>query len=404
MAGYRYEAVDGVGRSTRGVLEADSLRLARAKLRAQGLLPVEVAPLHTPSRSRLPGGWPLRAVSEQERALITRQLATLLQAGLPVTQALDACIEQTEAQRARQVLASIRGDVLAGAPLSAAMSRHSASFDELYRTLVAAGEETGRLAEVLGRLADHLERADALRRRVGAALIYPALLTVVALFIVTGLLTYVVPQVVSVFEQTHQRLPWLTVALIEVSTAVQAYGAGVGLLTVIAAGLGWRLLRRPAYRRRWHALLLRLPVLGRLLRSLQTARTARTLAILVGSGVPLLRALQAARGVITLLPMRQALEQVAERVREGGSLSRAIAATGLFPPVLAHLAASGEHSGRLAEMLERVADIQSRELDARVQTFTALLEPLLILFMGAVVLVIVLAILLPVFEMNQLLR
>lgn len=405
MAGFRFEAVDAAGRHESGVLEADTPRQARAQLRARGLLPIQVegllqraAPGAVPARQRG------RALPAAELALATRQLATLLGAGLTVSETLDAAIEQSELATAKRVLAGVRGEVLAGASLSAAMARYPATFSELFRTIVSAGEDSGKLPTVLERLADYIEARNALRRRVGIAFIYPALVTLVSILVVTGLLTYVVPQVVAVFENSHQTLPWLTTALIAVSGFLRAWGGW--LLGLLAGGafLFSRGLRRPALRRRWHATLLRLPLAGRLMRALNTTRLASTLAILVGSGVPLLTALQAATGVVGNLPMREAVESMRDRVREGGSLSRAIAASGLFPPVMTHLVASGERSGQLAPMLDRVAEQQTRELDSRVMTLTALLEPALILIMGGVVLTIVLAILLPIFEMNQLLR
>lgn len=402
MAGYRYEAIDAEGRRVRGVLEADGPRQVRTALRARGLIATQVAPAHEPNTVRLSFRW--RRLKPAELAGFTRQFASLSAAGLTVAEALNACIEQTDSEAARRVLAAVRGDVLAGLPLAAALARQPAVFPELYRALVAAGEETGRLAEVLERLAEHLESTQALHRRVGLALLYPALLTLVALAVTAGLLAYVVPQVVAVFEQSHQRLPWLTRALIQTSDLLRAAGPPMLMIALAGLMLGRRALRQDHLRRRWHAWLLRLPVLGRLLTILETERFTRTLAILTGSGVPLLRALAASSNVLTLLPMRQAVEEIGSRVREGMSLAKAISATGRFPPVISHLVASGERSGRLAQMLARAAEDHSRALDHRVMTFTALLEPLLILFMGALVLTVVLAILLPIFEMNQLLR
>lgn len=405
MAGFRFEAVDAAGRRESGVLEADTPRQARVQLRARGLLPIRVESL---LQRAAPGTSPTqprgRAMPAAELALVTRQLAMLLGAGLTVAETLDAAIEQTDSASAKRVLAGVRGEVLAGASLSAAMARYPATFSELFRTIVAAGEDSGRLPAVLERLADYVEARNALRRRVGLALIYPALVTLVSVLVVTGLLTYVVPQVVAVFENSHQALPWLTVALIALSDFLRAWGGWLlGLLLAGALGFAHG-LRHQALRRRWHTLVLRLPLAGRLTRALNTTRLASTLAILVGSGVPLLNALHAAIGVVGNLPMREAVAAVRDRVREGGSLSRAFAASGLFPPVMTHLVASGERSGRLAAMLDRVAEQQTRELDGRVLALTALLEPLLILVMGGVVLLIVLAILLPIFEMNQMVR
>jgi general secretion pathway protein F len=274
----------------------------------------------------------------------------------------------------------------------------------VYLALVEAGERSGRLPEVLARLADYTEEREQLRGKVALAFVYPALVTLVAVAVVTGLLVYVVPQVVQVFQNSHQALPLLTRALIALSDFLRVYG---GFVVIAAAGVlvaARSALAVPSVRARWHARLLRLPVLGPLVRGLNTARLAATLAILVGSRVPLLASLRAGAGVVSNVPMRQALEDAATRVQEGASLSRSLGATRLFPPLMVHMIASGEASGRLADMLERTALQQSRELERRVAAFVALLEPLLILAMGAIVLAIVLAILLPIFELNQIVR
>ena len=402
MAGFRFEAIDAAGRRETGVLEADTPRQARAQLRERGLIPTQVELLlETVEKQEKRGYRRERGLSTTDLALATRQLATLLAAGLTMEESLSATIEQSESAATQRVLAGVRGEVLGGASLSRAMARYPAVFSELYCTLVASGEDSGKLGAVLERLADYIEARNTLRRRVSLAFIYPALVTGVSVLVVTGLLTYVVPQVVAVFENSHQTLPLLTRALIGLSALLRGYG--LYFLAVLAAALFLfrQALKGEDFRRRWHHTLLRLPLIGRLTRTVNTARLTSTLAILSGSGVPLLSALQAAAGVVSNLPMRSAVDEIYKRVREGGSMSRAIAATGLFPPVMAHLVASGEKSGRLPEMLERIASQQTQELDTRVLSLTALLEPLLILAMGGVVLLIVLAILMPIFEMNQ---
>lgn len=403
MAGYRFDAVDAAGRRASGVLEADGPRQARAQLRERGLVPVSVETL-AEAGAEATGRRRGQRLSSTDLALVTRQLATLLGAGLTIEETLSTCIEQSESAAAQRVLAGVRGEVRAGASLARALAGWPGVFSELYRTMVAAGEESGRLAGVLERLADYIESRDALRRRVVAAFIYPVLVTLVSVLVVTGLLTWVVPQVVSVFENSGQRLPVLTAAMIGLSGFLRDYGLGLLLLAGLGLFLFRLALREETARLAWHRLLLRLPVLGRVIRALDTARLASTLAILAGSGVPLLNALRAAAGVVGNLPMRHAVEDIHKRVREGGSLAGAIAHTRRFPPMMSHLVASGEASGRLDAMLDRIAEQQTRELDSRVMTLTALLEPALILIMGGVVLTIVLAILLPIFEMNQLLR
>ncbi|HKF97811.1 MAG TPA: type II secretion system inner membrane protein GspF [Steroidobacteraceae bacterium] len=407
MSGYKYEALAPDGKVRRGVLESDSPRQARARLREQGMLPVEVAPIAV-AKEAAPsgGGFLLRKgrLSASALALLTRQLATLLAAGLTVEQALNALIEQSEAQGERQLLAAVRGDVLAGQPLARALAHHPAAFPDVYITLVEAGERSGHLADVLARLADYTEERELLRGKVLLAFVYPALVTIVALVVVTGLLVYVVPQVVQVFQNTNQTLPLLTRALIGLSNFLRVYG-GFVVLALAGAVLAVRAaLAVPRLRERWHRWLLRLPLVAPLHRGLNTARLAATLAILVGSRVPLLVALRAGAGVVANVPMRRALDEAAARVQEGASLARALGSSKLFPPVLVHMIASGEASGRLGELLERAAAQQSRELDRRVAAFVTLLEPLLILAMGGIVLAIVLAILLPIFELNQIIR
>ena len=404
MSAFKFEAIDSAGHLHRGVMEADTPRQVRARLREQGLIAAQVDSLSEAVTAEKGGVRLRRGLSTSQLSLLTRQFATLLGAGLPIEQSLDALIEQAETQYVRQVLAGVRSEVLAGQSLARAMEKYPAVFPDIYRTLVHSGEQSGRLSDVLLRLAEYTEARHALKQKVGLAFVYPAIVTVVAVSVVLGLLTYVVPQVVSVFQNTHQALPWLTRALIATSDFLRSTGllwlAGI----IIGAWLARRALRQPAWRLRFDRWLLRLPLIGTLTRAVNTARLASTLAILVGSGVPLLTALKAGAGVVANLPMRAALEDAARMVREGGSLSRALARSKLFPPMMVHLIASGEASGKLEHMLERAAVQQTQELDTRVAVLTSLLEPALILIMGGVVLVIVLAILLPIFEMNQLLH
>ncbi len=406
MAGFRYHAVDAQGKLHKGVVETDSPRQVRASLRDQGLTAIEVESLTASAsnasepvkrRSR-------RRMAAAELSLLTRQFATLLGAGLTVEQTMNALIEQTESQFSRDVLAGVRGEVLAGQTLSRAMAQFPNVFPDLYRTLVNAGEQSGQLAQVMTRLADYTEARHALRMKVILALVYPAIVLCVAVGATAFLLTYVVPKVIEVFENTRQTLPLLTRAMIAASDFLRA--TGIYWLIGIVAGL-WlfsRAIKQPALRMRWHSFVLRLPLIGRLTRGLNTARLASTLAILVGSRVPLLTALQAGVGVVNNLPMKRALEETERRVREGASLSRSIGSTKTFPPVMVHLIASGESSGKLDEMLDRVASTQTMEVENRVSVLTSLVGPLMILFMGGVVLLIVLAILQPIFEINQLVR
>jgi general secretion pathway protein F len=407
MAVFNYQALDQAGKSSRGMIEADSARLARAQLRESGLFILELDSLSAPgttvaSRSLL---LPFRKrIPTAEVSLMLRQLATLLEAGLPLEQALVVLIEQDQGLAMRQVIAALRAEVLAGSTLARAMEKHKDVFPDIHRALIRAGEESGELATVMDKLASYAENQQALQQKIGLALVYPAIVTLVALLVVGGLLVFVVPPVVEVFLQTHQSLPLLTRALIVLSDFFTASWPYLIVLAVIGGWSAHRMLQLENLRYRFHLRLLRLPVAGKLIRGSNTARMASTLSILLGSGVGLLTALHAACGVVSNLPMRRALEDTASKVREGVTLSRALASSGLFPPVLVHLIASGEQSGRLDTMLDRVARQQMQEVSGHTGALTALLEPVLILVMGTVVLLIVLAILLPIIQMNQMVK
>jgi general secretion pathway protein F len=404
MAGFKFHAIDGDGRVSQGVLEEDSPRQARQTLRERGLIPLEVDLVETAAARRSLPGRSRGRISALQLALLTRQLSTLASAGLTIEEALDTLIEQTDHAYMRQVLAGARGEVLAGQTLARAFAAFPNVFPDLYVTLVAAGERSGQLGRVLEKLADYTEQRQALRQQVGLAFIYPIIVSIVAISIVTFLLAYVVPQVVDVFSHAQQTLPLITRVLIAVSGFVRS--TLIFWVVAVVAGL-WVAsiaLRNPVLRLRFHSVLLHLPVVGRLIRDLNTARLANTLAILTGSGVPLLTALSAGNGVLTSLPLKHALDNAERMVREGAPLSRALASSGLFPPLLVHLVASGEASGKLDVMLERAAWHQTRELGRQVATLTALLEPALILAMGGLVLFIVLGTLMPIFEMNQLIH
>ncbi|MGZ5079764.1 MAG: type II secretion system inner membrane protein GspF [Usitatibacter sp.] len=401
MPGFRYQAYNVEGKLHKGVLEADSARQARSLLRDQGLTPyrVEVIAANDPA-----AGARFRPVglSSTELTQLTRGLASLLEAGLTVEQAFNALIEQAENERTRQVLAALRGEVIAGNSVAKALASFPNVFSELYRTLVAAGESSGQLSRVLTKLSDYLEDRQQLRAKLSLALIYPSIVTAVALIVVGALLVYVLPQVVQVFQHAHQDLPLLTRALIALSVFLQATWV-LWLALAAAAAIGLRFaLKRASSREAIHDFLWRAPVIGRVLRHLDAARLAATLSILVGSRVPILQALDAGTGVMTLVPMRSALTTAARGVREGMPLARSLGATQAFPPVMVHLIASGEASGRLDEALERAARQQQNDIATRLAAFVALFEPAMILAMGGVVLVIVLAILLPIFQLNQL--
>jgi len=401
MPGFRYQAYNVEGKLHKGVLEADSARQARAVLRDQGLTPYRVEVI---AANDAAGGsrFGRISLSTTELTTLTRGLASLLEAGLTVEQAFNALIEQAENERSRQVLAALRGEVIAGNTVAKALASFPGIFSELYRTLVAAGEASGQLPRVLTKLADYLEERQQLRGRLVLALVYPAIVMVVALVVVGALIVWVLPQVIQVFQHAHQKLPLLTRALIAFSEFLQAtWIVWVGLAIAAVAALRVA-LTRAGPRAAIHRFLWRAPAIGRVLRHLDAARLAATLSILVGSRVPILQALEAGTGVMWLIPMREALGTAARGVREGMPLARALGATGAFPPVMVHLIASGEASGRLDEALERAARQQQNDIATRLAAFAALFEPAMILFMGAVVLTIVLAILMPIFQLNQL--
>ncbi len=407
MAAFEYTVLDNKGREKKGVIEGDTARQVRQLLRERGMMPLQIesaAGREKKQDQRKPLFSVQRGISATDLALFTRQLATLVRAALPLDEALSAVGQQTEKPRIKSMIFAIRAKVLEGHTLAAGFSDFPKVFPELYRATVAAGEQSGHLDTVLDRLADYAEGRQQMSQKVAQATIYPAILTIVALSVVVGLLVYVVPQIVEVFENTGQALPLLTRIMIGTSEFLQSYV----LLLLIAIGLAWfgihRYLQAPANRKRYHRRLLSLPVVGRLVRGLNTARFSRTFSILTSSGVPVLEALRLSAPVVSNLPMQEAIAEAAGRVREGSSIHGALERSKLFPPMTLHLIASGETSGNLEDMLERAAVQQERELETTIAMFMGLFEPLLIVVMGMVVLTIVLSILLPIMNMNDLMQ
>ncbi|CAN5177724.1 GspF family T2SS innner membrane protein variant XcpS [soil metagenome] len=403
MGAFEYTAVDPGGKERKGVLEGDTARQVRQLLRDQALLPLQVTEVAQREAKRQSTGVSFRrGISAMDLALVTRQLATLVRAGLPLEEALLAVGEQNEKPRLKSILLGVRSRVMEGHTLADGLGDFPQAFPEIFRATVAAGEQSGHLDAVLERLADYTEGRQVLRQKVANALIYPVILTLLALLIVSGLLVYVVPKVVGVFEDTGSALPLLTRALIGLSDFLRANGLYLLILIGIGAWIFRRLLKREEPRRRWHRFLLRLPLIGRLTRGLNTARFTRTFSILGGSGVPVLESLRIAGAVITNLPMRDAVREAALRVREGAPIGKSLAASQMFPPMMIHLISSGEASGELDTMLGRAATNQEREMDGLIATLLGILEPALIIVMGVVVLIIVIAILLPIFQLNEL--
>jgi general secretion pathway protein F len=405
MPAFRFEAIDQAGKSQTGVLDADSARAARSQLRTQGLTPLVVEAAGSRTRGerqqRLSLG---KRLSQREQAILTRQLASLLIAGLPLGETLSVLTEQSERDYIRELMAAIRAEVLGGHSFANALSQHPRDFPEIYRALVAAGEHTGRLGLVLSRLADYIEQSNALRQKIILAFTYPGIVTLIAFGIVTFLLSYVVPQVVNVFASTKQALPFLTVAMMALSGFVRSYWWAMLIGVILVSWFIKQLLARPGPRMAFDRWILTAPLLGKLVRGYNTVRFASTLAILTAAGVPILRALQAAGETLSNRAMRENVDDAIIRVREGTSLSRALGNTKTFPPVLVHLIRSGEATGDVTTMLDRASEGESRELERRTMFLTSLLEPLLILAMGGVVLVIVLAVMLPIIELNNLVQ
>lgn len=404
MGAFEYTALDPGGRERKGVLEGDTARQVRQLLRERQLLPVSVAEVAQKEAKRQRAFSLVRRVSPGDLSLFTRQLATLVRAGLPLEESLLAVSQQTERPRVQSIILGVRSRVMEGHTLADGFAEFPRVFPEIYRATVAAGEQSGHLDTVLERLADYTESREQIRQKVLGALLYPIVLTVMCFSIVTGLLVYVVPKVVEVFETSQAQLPLITRALIGTSDFFRVYGIWVAVGLIIAAVLLVRWLRDPAARRAYHRLQLRLPLVGRLTRGFNTARFTRTLSILSASAVPVLEALRIASEVVTNLPMRDAVVEAAQRVREGAPIGRSLAASRLFPPMTIHLISSGESSGQLESMLERAAQSQERELDGLLAALVGLLGPLLIVLMGLFVMGIVFAMLLPIFEMNSLIR
>lgn len=397
-------ALDASGRRKKGVLEGDTPRQIRQMLREKGLVPLSVEGVAEKELKASRQFFVRRGVSAAALALVTRQLATLVRSGTVLEEALQTVASHTEKARLKSVMMAVRSKVMEGHGLAMALGEFPAIFPELYRATVAAGEQAGHLDVVFERLADYTEFRQSMSQKIMLALLYPTILTLVALFVVTALLVYVVPQVVTVFENIGQKLPFLTRGLIAVSGFLKSNGLLL-LLVLIVAFVSFRVsLRKPDVRFRFHKFLLKIPFISKVIRTLNASRFARSFSILTASGVPVLEGMRLSAQVILNLPMRNAVEKAAARVREGGSVSQTLAQSGYFPPMTVHLIASGEASSKLEEMLERAALTQENEIQTLIATTMGIFEPLLILVMGGIVLVIVLAILLPIFDLNQLVR
>ena len=404
MGAFEYVALDQSGKESKGLIEGDTPKHVRQLLRERRLLPVAVTEVAQKEARRQASFSFRKGMSAAELAVITRQLASLAQSGLPLEEALLAVGQQNDHPRTKSIVLGVRSKVMEGHTLADGLAEFPQAFPDLYRSTVAAGEQTGHLDVVLDRLADYTEARQQLRQRINNAMVYPIALVLMSIAIISFMLASVVPRIVGIFKNTAGELPLLTRGLIATSDFLRDHW----LLIVVFLGAAiygiWRLLKQEGPRRKYHLWLLRMPIAGRLTRGVNTARFTRTLSILAGSGVPILEALKISASVIENLPMRDAVTEASLRVREGASISQSLATSRLFPPMMIHLIASGETGGKLEEMLSRTADYQEREVDGLIATLLGILQPLLIVIMGGVVMTIVLAILLPIFEINNLIR
>ena len=404
MGAFEFVALDKSGKESKGLLEGDTPKHVRQILRERDLLPVKVTEVARKESRRQSGFSMRRGLSASELALLTRQLATLAEAGLPLEEALLAVSQQNENPRAQSILLGVRSRVMEGHSLADGLGDFPQAFPELYRATVSAGEQSGHLDAVLDRLADFTESRQILQQQIRNAMIYPIALVVTAVAIISFMLAYVVPKVVYIFENYDQQPPLLTRIMIASSEFIRGYWfAIIAVVIMVVAGIRY-LLKKDGPRRRYHRMLLRIPVVSKLTRGINTARFTQTLSILAGSGVPILESLKIASQVVVNMPMREAVEEASLRIREGAMISRSLASSKLFPPMTTHLISSGEASGKLEEMLARAATNQEREVDGLVATLLGIMQPLLVIVMACIVLLIVLAILLPIFEINNLIR
>ncbi|MDG9671015.1 type II secretion system inner membrane protein GspF [Hahella sp. CR1] len=405
MAAFDFKALDQKGRPQKGVLEADSARQVRQQIRDKGWTPLEVTQA-SDKQSNKNGGGAFRPrgsrLSASDLALLTRQIATLIQSGIPVEETLSAVASQSEKAKVRSMMLAVRAKVLEGYSLADSLSEFPSAFPELYRSTVAAGEHAGHLDLVLNRLADYTEQRQMSRQKIQLAAIYPVILTFVAFGIVGFLLGYVVPDIIKVFVSKGQELPALTQVILALSDFVASYALLIVAALIIAFFSFTYAMKKEGFRLQVHRQLLHLPFTAKMSRGVNTARFASTLSILNSSGVPLVDAMRIAGEVLSNQWLKLRVAEAAQKVREGGSLYKCLEQTGYFPPMMIHMIASGEASGELGEMLERTASSQENDLQSRIATMVGLFEPLMLLVMGGVVLIIVMAIMLPILSMSDL--
>jgi len=407
MPVYAFEALASNGDTRKGVIEADSAKAARGQLRAQALVPLQVEPVSAQDKAASRQNLALnrkRVFSANALTIWTRQLAGLVSSGLPLERALTSLSDEAEKAPERELVATLRSEVNSGSAFAKALSQHPREFSDIFVAVIGAGEQSGNLGLVLERLADDLEEQQALKAKLIGAALYPAIVSLVAIFIVLFLVTYVVPQVAHVFAGSKHALPLLTVIMISFSSFVRSYG-WLMLIALVLGAIGARYaLANAAIRQKFDAAWLNLPILGRLARSYNAARFASTLAMLAAAGVPILKALQAASETLSNQALRTDAQDALVLVREGAPLASALAQKKRFPPLLAMFARLGEQTGQLPLMLQRAAKQLSTEVQRRAMQLATLLEPLLIVAMGVVVMLIVLAVLMPIIQLNQLVK
>lgn len=402
MAAFDYVALDAKGVQKKGTLEADSARQARQILRDKGLMPLSMDESSKKHKSKSRVSFFSPSLSTADVAMITRQLSTLIQSSLPIEEALTAVAQQSEDPKVRSIMSSVRSKVLEGHPLASAMAEFPRAFDQLYRATISAGEHSGHLDLVMERLADHTESSQEFSQTVKMAMIYPIILLLMAIGVVVGLMTFVVPKIIKVFSGSGQELPFLTQALVSASEFISSYGWLVIVVLVASVSAFIYSMRQKDFRMAVHKRMLHMPFFKKLVRGFNAARYASTLSILTSSGVPLVEGMKIASQVVSNEYMRTKLTQATTRVSEGTSLNKALSENGYFPPMMLHMIASGEASGQLDTMLERTAKHQERDLKSLITMIVGLFEPFMLVFMGVSVLMIVMAILMPIIDMNDL--
>ena len=402
MPAFHYTAVDKEGNEIKSSLEGDTSKHVRGILREKGLLPLSIKEIKPDKSTRLKINLTQNSLSSKDLAYFTRQLATLIKSGIPIDEALFAINEQNEKQYIKNIILTIRSKIMEGYTLSDSFNDFPKSFPMIYTTTIAAGEKSGHLSLILDKLADFTESRKKLQQQIKNALIYPIALIVTALLVIAFMLAYVVPKVVYIFENFDQQLPLLTRIMIATSDFLLNNWLYIILFSVILVFLCHYLMKNDDTRSKYHSILLKLPIFGHLVKNMNSARFMQTLSILAGSGVPILEALKISTNVITNLPMKNAVNQATIRVSEGESISKSLSKSNLFPPMMIHMIGSGENSGRLEEMLDRATVNQEEEVENTIATLLGIMQPLTVIIMAGIVLLIVLAILLPIFEINNL--